>query len=158
MRGSDEILARDTWESVGPNAGVYARSFGGFVCPSALMLDKMACHTVLPEWCIANFAGGSGEDRRVFKLLKDRPYGQTGNYSVYYRTQLNGLPPFLIVEIQGERRRPARYLAVDEIPGDAVWAECESAERREQLEARATAANVFEMNYSPISPGRPAGR
>ena len=158
LRGSDEILARDTWESVGPNAGVYSKSFGGFVCPSALMLDKMACHTVLPEWCIANFAGGSGEDRRVFKLLKDRPYGQTGNYSVYYRTQLTGLPPFLLWKFKQAGVDLARYLRTDEIPGDAVWAECESAERREQLEAPATSANVFEMNYSPINPGRPAER
>jgi hypothetical protein len=60
----------DTIESVGPGKGVFAERFGGFVCPSTLMLDKVKCHWVLPHWCNALGPAGDGEDRLVFDALR----------------------------------------------------------------------------------------
>jgi hypothetical protein len=61
----------DEWESTGPDSGVYAERFGGFVAPSCLMLDKLRCHDILPAWSTAPFADGGGEDRAVFRLLRN---------------------------------------------------------------------------------------
>jgi hypothetical protein len=41
----------DRWESVGPDAGVYAKRFGGFVDPSCLLIDAVACEPALRLWC-----------------------------------------------------------------------------------------------------------
>ena len=76
---TDAILGVDTLESLGPNKGVYKNSFGGFVRPSALMVNKIKLSHILHLWSISPFPSGDGEDRLVFKeLLKHRRYGQTG--------------------------------------------------------------------------------
>lgn len=54
---------------VGTRPGINAERFGGFVQPSGLMLDKEACHFILPLWSLAAFPDGSGEDRLVFDEL-----------------------------------------------------------------------------------------
>lgn len=84
----DEPLCVDDWESVGPGAGVYAEQYGGFVDPSSLMLDKLACLNVAPLWSLAPFADGSGEDRLVFEALRSQYRGvATGRATSYYRMQ-----------------------------------------------------------------------
>jgi hypothetical protein len=60
----------DEWESVGPDAGVFREKFGGFVDPSSLMIDKLACHEVLPAWTLTPFPDGRGSDRLVFDRLR----------------------------------------------------------------------------------------
>jgi tetratricopeptide (TPR) repeat protein len=62
-------ICRDEWDSVGTRPGINADRYGGFVQPSGLMLDKEACHFVLPLWSLAAFPDGSGEDRLVFDEL-----------------------------------------------------------------------------------------
>jgi hypothetical protein len=78
--GSDAALCVDEWESVGPDAGIYRESWGGHVAPSCLMLDAQRCHMVLPAWSIGMIANGGGEDRLVFRLLRqiDNEGGTTG--------------------------------------------------------------------------------
>jgi hypothetical protein len=84
----DTPLCVDDWESVGPGAGVYAEQYGGFVDPSSLMLDKLACINVAPLWSMAPFPDGSGEDRLVFEALRSQYRGAaTGKATSYYRMQ-----------------------------------------------------------------------
>jgi hypothetical protein len=82
---SGETIALDDWESVGPDRGVFAEKFGGFVDPSSLMIDKMLCHDVVPLWSISPFENGTGEDRLVFTALKARhPWRATGQATSFY--------------------------------------------------------------------------
>ncbi|HUN92741.1 MAG TPA: hypothetical protein VMU33_11830 [Burkholderiaceae bacterium] len=77
-------LCEDGIESVGPGLGIYAERFGGFVRPSALMIDKVALPDALPLWSMAPFSGGDGEDRLVFERLRREPaHGATGRLTVY---------------------------------------------------------------------------
>lgn len=76
----------DAWESVGPGHGVFARQFGGFVDPSSLMIDKLACPRVAHCW---NFpllaANGGSTDRQVFHLLSQQHrYFATGHATSFY--------------------------------------------------------------------------
>jgi hypothetical protein len=80
-----EPIAIDRWESVGPGAGLYAERYSGFVDPSSLMLDKLACHHILPLWSLAAYPDGRGEDRLIFAELKDRPQRGTGQATSFYR-------------------------------------------------------------------------
>lgn len=81
-----EPLALDIWESTGPNAGVFAEKFGGFVDPNCLMIDKVACEGVLSAWChpLATDRKGMSTDRTVFAWLKSKPAGATGKATAYY--------------------------------------------------------------------------
>lgn len=82
---NDEPVCVDEWESVGPDAGVFNERFGGFVDTNCLLLDKVKCHDVIPEWSISTFDNGGGEDRRVFDLLRQRHQGRgTRRATSYY--------------------------------------------------------------------------
>src|SRR6188768_2868051 len=39
-----DVLCADTWESLGPGRGVYAKSQGGFVDTNCYFIDKLACN------------------------------------------------------------------------------------------------------------------
>jgi glycosyltransferase involved in cell wall biosynthesis len=85
-----EIICEDNFLSVGPGKGVFAQKFGGFVDTNCLILDKMQCHMIIPLWCVAIFPDGSGEDRRVFKVLNNHfSFQDTGCASVYYVLNVN---------------------------------------------------------------------
>jgi hypothetical protein len=88
----------DAWESVGLDAGHYAERYGGFVDPSSLMIDKLACHTVLPYWSLTPFADGRGSDRLVFEHLKERSQRGTGRASSFYT--INPTDPLHLVRLQ----------------------------------------------------------
>jgi hypothetical protein len=79
------VLCEDGLESVGPGAGLYRTRDGGFVRPSALMLDKIAVADALHLWSFAKYETGDGEDRLLFeRLLREPPPGRTDACSVYY--------------------------------------------------------------------------
>lgn len=79
------VLCEDGLESVGPGQGLYRRREGGFVRPSALMIDKLAVIDALHLWSLAKYPTGDGEDRLLFeRLLREPPPGDTGVCSVYY--------------------------------------------------------------------------
>ncbi len=110
----------DEWESVGPDAGVFKESFGGFVDTSSLMLDKLACHEVLPAWSLTPFADGRGSDRVVFDRLKHGHAGRpTGRATSFYTinpddiVHLNRLQLFRQkgIELASDRRRGVTRLA-----------------------------------------------
>jgi hypothetical protein len=84
---TERPVAVDRWESVGPGQGVFGPRLGGFVDPSCLMIDKMACPDAVLAW---NFPLMSDDaksaDRRVFQLLNSRYRGAgTGAATVHYR-------------------------------------------------------------------------
>ncbi|HEX8961579.1 MAG TPA: glycosyltransferase family A protein [Rhodocyclaceae bacterium] len=76
----------DTWENMGPGKGIFSERFGGFVCPSTLMLDKVKTHFVLPNWCIAMGPAGDGEDRVLLAALlrSNLTWRCTGAATVFY--------------------------------------------------------------------------
>lgn len=77
-------ICRDEWDAVGPGRGINNECFGGFVQPSELMIDKEACHFVLPLWSLATFSDGTGEDRGIFgRLNASHPWAATESHSCY---------------------------------------------------------------------------
>ena len=84
---SEQPIAIDRWESVGPGAGVYNVRLGGFVDPSCLMIDKTACPDAVLAWNFPLFSEDpKTADRRVFQFL-NRQYRGAGNgaATVFYR-------------------------------------------------------------------------
>jgi hypothetical protein len=96
---SEQPIAVDHWESVGPRSGIFNERFGGFVDPSCL-INKTACPDAVLAWNFPLFsADPRSADRRVFQLLSRRYQGAgTGSARVYYR--MNPTDP-----IHGERLR-----------------------------------------------------
>lgn len=118
---SGELLCSDTWESVGPHRGVYAKTQNGFVDTNCFFIDTLACNDVFPEWAMTRFAGGTGGDRQVLQRLIGRPWGTNGAHTVYYRQVLGGLPPYLLWRFHRAGVDLARYLPPEAIPGEAAW-------------------------------------
>ncbi|HET6308351.1 MAG TPA: glycosyltransferase family 2 protein [Rhodopila sp.] len=85
----------DTWESLGPDQGLFKETFGGFVDPSCLMINKVTCPLVAPHWNFPLAQDPMSADRNVFAFLKQRhrPHG-TGNPTVFYTLNAkDGLHP-----------------------------------------------------------------
>ena len=82
---ASKAITVDRYESAGPDRGWYWKSFGGFVRPSALMIDKIKGINLLTHWSTATTATGGGEDRLVFAHLRQNgDCGYTGRATVYY--------------------------------------------------------------------------
>jgi len=80
----------DAWESVGPGQGVYNEPYGGFVDPSCLMINKIACPLAPQNWNFPLEADPMSADRRVFAFLSRRHKSRgTGQPSVYYTLNPN---------------------------------------------------------------------
>lgn len=78
-------IAVDRWESVGPDRGIYAKRFGGFVDTNCPLLDKRNCHWLVPAWCLPENNRGAGVDRLVFERLRKAFNGAaTGKATAYY--------------------------------------------------------------------------
>jgi len=92
----NEILGPDEIESVGPGKGVFKDRFGGFVRPSALMIDKLKLGSILHLWSESPFATGDGEDRLIFNaLLPFKDFGEsavaTVNCSIDPKDSMHGM-------------------------------------------------------------------
>ena len=82
-----QVMCVDEWESVGPDRGMYADKYGGFVDTNCYMIDKRKCHWQLPAWCVPDgrVGKGEGEDKVMLSHLRSRGEGAcTGNATVYY--------------------------------------------------------------------------
>ena len=132
---SGEPLCADTWESLGPGRGVYAKAQGGFVDTNCYFIDKLACNDVLPEWAMTRFAGGTGGDRQMLEKLRARPFGSNGAHTVFYRTRLVGLHPYLLWRFRCAGVDLARYMPPEAIPGEAVWRQCAEHDRAQGVPA-----------------------
>lgn len=102
-KDTQETICEDNFLSVGPGKGIFKEKFGGFVDTNCLMLDKLRCHMVIPLWCVALLPDGSGEDRRMFKVLnKNFSFQGTGRASVHYVLDLDRYQELAgIIEEQG---------------------------------------------------------
>ncbi len=126
-------LCPDTWESLGPGRGIYASAQGGFVDTNCYFIDKLACNDVFPEWAMTRFAGGTGGDRQVLEKLRGKPFGTNGAHTVFYRTRLVGLHPYLLWRFRCAGVDLARYMPPEAIPGDAVWRQCAEHDRMQRV-------------------------
>jgi hypothetical protein len=124
-----DILCADTWESLGPDRGVYAKAQGGFVDTNCYFIDQFACNDVFPEWAMTRFAGGTGGDRQVLAKLRGRPFGTNGAHTLFYRTRLAGLHPYLLWRFKRAGVDLARYLPPEAVPNEAVWRQCAEFDR-----------------------------
>ena len=122
-------LCPDTWESLGPHRGVYAKAQGGFVDTNCYLIDALVCADVFPEWAMTRFAGGTGGDRQVLERLRNRPWGTNDAHTVYYRTRLAGLHPYLLWRFKCAGVDLARYVPAPQIPGEEVWRQCAAHDR-----------------------------
>jgi hypothetical protein len=132
---SGEPLCADTWESLGPGRGVYAKAQGGFVDTNCYFIDKLACNDVFPEWAMTRFAGGTGGDRQVLEKLRARPFGTNGAHTVFHRTRLVGLHPYLLWRFRCAGVDLTRYMPPEAIPGEAVWRQCAEHDRTQGVPA-----------------------
>ncbi|HEY1411593.1 MAG TPA: glycosyltransferase family 2 protein, partial [Rhodopila sp.] len=85
----------DIWESVGPGQGLFKDKFDGFVDPSCLMINKVACPLAAHHWNFPLAGDPMSADRNVFAFLKQKhkPRG-TGRPTVFYTLNINdGLHP-----------------------------------------------------------------
>lgn len=75
----------DIWESVGPGHGLFNKSFGGFVDPSCLMINKVSCPLAPHHWNFPLKQDAMSADRNVFAFLSrsHRSRG-TGRPSAFY--------------------------------------------------------------------------
>jgi len=80
----------DIWESVGPGQGLFKENFGGFVDPSCLMINKVACPRAPQNWNFPLEQDPMSADRSVFAFLSKnhKPRG-TGRPSVFYTLNAN---------------------------------------------------------------------
>lgn len=91
-------VAVDTWESVGPGQGIFNERFGGFVDPSCLMINKLACPMAAPYWNFPLSGDPMSADRNVFHFLsRSHKWKGTGQASVYYTMNAkDGLQPMRV--------------------------------------------------------------
>ena len=127
--GTDEILCPDTWESLGPGRGVYAKAQGGFVDTNCYLIDKLACPEVFLEWANTRFAGGTGGDRQILQRLLGRPCGTNDAHSVFYRRTLSGLPAYLLWRFKCAGVDLRRHMPPAEVPPESVWYQCAAFDR-----------------------------
>jgi glycosyltransferase involved in cell wall biosynthesis len=77
----------DQWESVGPGKGLFLEKYGGFVDPNCLMLNKMKCEAVFPQWNrpLLDDPKRMSADRKVFDALHRFFRGAgTGHPTAFY--------------------------------------------------------------------------
>ena len=75
----------DIWELIGPGRGMFEEQFGGFVDPSSLMINKLACQWVTPYWNFPSEQDPMSADRLVFAFLsRNHKAGATGQPTTFY--------------------------------------------------------------------------
>lgn len=80
----------DIWESVGPGQGVFNELFGGFVDPSSLMIDKIACPYAAQFWNLPLSGDPMSADRNVFgHLSRNHKARSSGQPTTFYTLNAN---------------------------------------------------------------------
>ncbi len=97
----------DIWESVGPGQGLFNDRFGGFVDPSCLMINKVACPLAAHHWLFPLEGDPMSADRSVFEFLsKNHKARGTGRPTVYYALQpTDGMHPVRLKLMAGAYER-----------------------------------------------------
>jgi hypothetical protein len=122
-------LCIDEWEAVGPDAGAFKPRFGGFVPPSCLMLDKVACEPVLRWWSfpLPGDARALSEDRNVFHFLREQyRWGTTRKATSYFeldpedgmhRQRLDWIASKQASHAEPDARQPLTVPSTGSVPG-----------------------------------------
>ena len=80
----------DIWESIGPGRGLFEEQFGGFVDPSSLMINKLACQWVTHYWNFPSEQDPMSADRLVFAFLsRNHKAGATGQPTTFYTVNVD---------------------------------------------------------------------
>jgi hypothetical protein len=66
----------------------------------------------------------------VLEKLRGKPFGANGAHTVFYRTRLLGLHPYLLWRFRRAGVDLARYMPPEAIPGEAVWRQCAEHDRQ----------------------------
>lgn len=79
-----DSMCIDSIENLGPDAGIYAQ-YGGFACPSSLLINKRQCAPILHLWSEAGGPAGDAEDRIFFKALREnfKSFGASNQATVH---------------------------------------------------------------------------
>ena len=105
---TQETLAVDRWESVGPGKGIYRDQTGGFVDPNCMMIDKLRCDAAIRHWAIplSDDRTRLTADRAVFDILRRFPaVGFTEAATVYYLMSTSDPAREMRVRVVRELRR-----------------------------------------------------
>lgn len=105
---TQETLAVDRWESVGPGQGIYRDQTGGFVDPNCMMIDKLRCDAAIRHWAIplSDDRARLTADRAVFDILRRFPaVGSTEAATVYYLMSARDPAREMRVRVVRELRR-----------------------------------------------------
>jgi hypothetical protein len=85
-----KVMCADEWESVGPQRGIFADRFGGWVDPNCLIFDKLACEPAIRWWTVPlpGDVKAMSADRHVYDYMQKRGNpGVTGLITTYYALQ-----------------------------------------------------------------------
>lgn len=79
-------ICEDRWESIGPVTTSFDAA--GWVDPTCLAIDKVACEALLPWWSIPlrNSTYAMDADRNVFRILRTEFRGRGTNQATVYYT------------------------------------------------------------------------
>ncbi len=107
----------DIWESVGPGQGVFAKNFGGFVDPSCLMINKVACPLAPHHWNFPLKVDPMSADRNVFAFLSryHKP-AATGQPTTFYAMNANDGRHPMRLQLMGSAYEQAGQPAPGEAP------------------------------------------
>jgi glycosyltransferase involved in cell wall biosynthesis len=89
---TDEHLAVDIWDSVGPDRGRF-KDNGGFIDPNCLMVDKMRVGVAFAQW---SRGPGVTSDRAFFRALAGGKYTMVMTPTVLYRLRKTNMMRDLI--------------------------------------------------------------
>jgi len=92
----------DIWESVGPGKGLFNGNFGGFVDPSSLMINKLACAFAPQYWNFPLEGDPMSADRSVFAYLATHHKAcGTGQPTSFYALNPNDMLHNARVQLMG---------------------------------------------------------
>ncbi len=105
---TEELLTVDKWHSVGVGKTTLTYQQDGFADPNTIMVDKLACASLLHNWSTEYFSspGNSGADRLFSNsLMKYRRHRPTAKATCYYMLRRGNI---LWSYIKKERRSQAQ--------------------------------------------------
>jgi hypothetical protein len=102
----------DIWESVGPGQGLFNGNFGGFVDPSSLIINKLACAPAPQYWNFTLERDPMSADRQVFAYLSRHHKARgTGEATSFYTLNPNDmLHPFRVQFMGQLTTKPGKTL------------------------------------------------
>jgi len=105
---TEELLTVDKWHSVGVGPTTLIQEPDGFADPNTVMVDKLACASLLHHWSSEYFPGpgNSGADRHFSNsLLRYRRHRPTGKATCFYMLRSDNILWTYIAKERRERKQ-----------------------------------------------------